>query len=110
MFKGFYIVELLLVLMIVGILVSIALPNYIGRVEKIERDLCEINRHGVLKQYEMDLVLDRLDHTDFLIKEFMDKNGLTGCSVGGAYTYRDGEVVCDQHGREDEDGDEVPWL
>ena len=51
-------VEVLALIVILGILVGIALPAYMGRVEKAERDVCEANRLEVKRHYETGLLLD----------------------------------------------------
>lgn len=42
--KGYMLVELLAVIVIMGIITGIAVPVYVHFMEKYKRDLCKVNR------------------------------------------------------------------
>lgn len=111
-YKGLTLVEVLAVIVILGILVGIALPVYMGRVEKAEKDVCEANKLEVKRHYKTGLSLDGVNSSDLLFMEFMRNNNEMGCPVGGVYRYLEEEVLCEIHGNEEDDDntDEVPWL
>jgi len=110
--SGFTLLEVLAVIVIVGILASIAVPAVGHLIEKAEVDVCEVNR-----LYHDYLILDGLVHSDVLFLQFLGQFVHT-CPVGGNYGFVDGEVVCDLHGdegeqeSEEEDPDDggVPFL
>ncbi|KXH86872.1 prepilin-type N-terminal cleavage/methylation domain-containing protein [Sporosarcina sp. HYO08] len=109
--KGLTLVEILAVIVILGILMGIAIPAYLGVTKRAETKVCEANRLEVKKHYEMNLTLGGSGHSDLLFQQFIFENGEMDCPVGGMYGYVDGEVECSEHGDvEDDDGNEVPYL
>lgn len=112
--KGLTLVEVLVVIIILGIIAGIALPVYMGRVEKTIADVCEFNRHEVKRQYKDGLVLDANEHSEILFKQYMDEHGGFYCPADGVYSFTNDEVYCDKHKfveeEKDDGGDEVPWL
>lgn len=111
--RGFSLVEVLAVIIILGILASIAIPAYIDRIENAEKSVCESNRQEVQRLYEMKLVKKSVETSDVLFTEFIRLNSNMYCPAGGKYTYLNGEVVCDIHSHDDVNDNpenEVPWL
>jgi len=111
--SGFTLLEVLAVIVIFGILASIAVPAVGHLIEKAEGDVCEVNRREVSRWYHDHLVLGGVEHSDVLFLQFLEHFSNT-CPIGGNYGFVDGEVVCDLHGDEDvEESDEdesVPFL
>ncbi|MBW3110304.1 type II secretion system GspH family protein [Bacillus sp. MCCB 382] len=114
--RGFTLVELLAVIVILGIVFSIAVISLGGTKEKAEADVCAANRLELEKQYGAHLTLVDADHSDAVFNDFLTENGSELCPVGGVITYLDGVVECSVHGEdideEEDSGDDggVPYL
>ena len=56
--RGFSLVELLVVLVILGLLIGLVAPNFLGRAEESRSDIAKVQveyLHGALKTYRMDV-------------------------------------------------------
>jgi prepilin-type N-terminal cleavage/methylation domain-containing protein len=113
--KGFSLVELMVVVVIIGVLVAIAIPVYNITTDRAERGACHANQRmieGAASQYAMNTGKSINDVND--LNEYF-KNGTPTCPSGGTYTYdiEDGKVSCDKHDHYSEEdlpsggGDEV---
>lgn len=115
--KGYTLVELLAVIVIMGILAGIVVPVYVHFMDEYKRDLCEVNRVEMARLYDEYLVVEQIDHSAAAFVEF-SRFMLDGkvCPVDGELTFDDGEVECSVHGDEDETEEEedddhgVPYL
>jgi prepilin-type N-terminal cleavage/methylation domain-containing protein len=115
--RGFTLVELLAVIVILGIVFSIAVISLGGTKEKAEKDVCAANRVELENQYRGHLALGDVEHSDVVFAAFLSEFGSEVCPVGGAITYPDDHVDCSIHGvevDEEEDSGEddggVPYL
>jgi len=79
------------VIVVLGILASIAGPDVGYHVNKAEADVCDVNRSEIGRLYHECLVLDGVDHSDVLFVEFLGGFDNT-CPVGRGYGIMDGEV------------------
>ena len=57
--KGFTLVELMIVIVIVGVLSSVALPNFLNQTAKAKATECTTKMTGLLKQVQQDYQLDQ---------------------------------------------------
>ncbi|WP_209437854.1 type II secretion system protein [Mesobacillus selenatarsenatis] len=117
--KGYTLVELLAVIVIMGILAAIAAPVYGHFMDQYKEDLCEVNRVEMARLYGEFLDIEQVEHSSVAFTQF-SLSMLDGdvCPVGGELTYVDGTVECSVHGdhesgdEEDEGNDDggVPFL
>ncbi|MGV2939577.1 Tfp pilus assembly protein FimT/FimU [Mesobacillus sp. LC4] len=116
--KGYTLVELLAVIVIMGILVASAVPVYGHFMDEYKEDLWEVNRVEMARLYGEYLNIEQVEHSSAVFTQF-SHSMLDGdvCPVGGELYYVDGEVECSVHGdhesgdgEEETDGGGVPFL
>ncbi|NLX89758.1 MAG: prepilin-type N-terminal cleavage/methylation domain-containing protein [Syntrophomonadaceae bacterium] len=100
--KGFTLVELMVVVVILGILVTIAVPLYNAQTEKTEKATCFANQRMIESaavQYTLDN--DDKEITDVnkieLLNDYFQGKAPT-CPSGEAYSIEGGKVACTEHG------------
>jgi prepilin-type N-terminal cleavage/methylation domain-containing protein len=114
--RGLTLVELLAVIVILGIVFSIAVISLAGTKEKAEEDACVANRVELENQYGRNLLLEDVEHSDVVFTSFLTEFGFEGCPVGGVVSFSDGHVDCSVHldevDEEDDSGEDsgVPYL
>jgi len=97
--KGFSLVELMVVVVIIGVLVAIAIPVYNRTTDRAEKGACHANQRmieGAASQHAMNTG-SSINDVDELDEYF--NGGTPTCPSGGTYTYdiEDGKVSCDKH-------------
>jgi type IV pilus assembly protein PilA len=95
--KGFSLVELMVVIVIIGVLIAIAIPVYRNTTEKAELRACHANQRmieGAASQYAMNegIDIEEVDEIDKLNVYFSD--GVPKCPSGAVYSITDGKVTC----------------
>ncbi|RDI41650.1 type II secretion system protein [Falsibacillus pallidus] len=113
--RGFTLIELLAVIVVLGIVMSIAVLSYSSIIEKSEKDVCHLNRVTVEKDYRQYLTLEGEDTSEVLFAEFLRQYDRDLCPGRGEFVYEEGAVICSVHSEvvpeEDGDvGDGVPYL
>lgn len=111
--KGFTLVEIIVVLVILAILAAFILPTMLGYVSESKRKLCEVDRSDMVRLYKTARMnkayfgeYESIDNDDF--KAFVEENWGKGhkCPAGGKYTYevKDNGVFvrCSTHDKSDE--------
>ncbi|WP_197489751.1 type II secretion system protein [Rossellomorea aquimaris] len=114
--RGLTLVELLAVIVVIGVVFSIAVISLGGTKERTEADVCAANRVELENQYRGHLALEDVEHSNVVFSTFLKELGSEVCPVGGAINYLDGHVDCSVHGEvvdeEEGSGDDggVPFL
>ncbi|TDL78999.1 type II secretion system protein [Peribacillus frigoritolerans] len=101
--RGFTLVELLAVIVILGIVFSIAVISLGGIKERTEPDVCAANRVEFENGYRNHLTLEDVEHSEVLFGRYLTQIGSEVCPVGGEIAYSDGHVDCSVHGEEVEE-------
>ena len=102
--KGFTLIEMLIVLGIMGILITLALPLYNNTVKKAQTEGCEANKHTIQAQMEI-YYLENDNNYPTTVTTLHTEKYLKSdpkCPGGGTYTLEttvDGtpEVKCSEH-------------
>ncbi len=95
---GFTLMELLVVVAILSIIISIAIPKFSHLQSKASESVCATNREIVLKEYRAYL-LDK-EHSEATFNQFLAQYYDGVCPEGGTYTYENGIVRCSVHSGE----------
>lgn len=109
--KGVTLPEIILVMIIFGIMATIAVPKFLSLKEHTERGRCAANRaainsalvstYGVLNSRDPQQYRNWLNTITFdAVDDSMFNSGhIPLCPGGGAYTIQNGEVNCSIHGK-----------
>ena len=103
--KGFTLMELMIVIVIIGVLAAIGIPAYTGYVERATKAACNANARSL----ETAAGLYVAEHGDIveesaitILNEYVDTNGLS-CpgkdAQHGEYKFNGNHVECTVHGR-----------
>lgn len=103
--KGFTLVELLVVLVIMAILAATVIPSMFGFVDKSKETLCQVNRQIIQRGWQYAKVFD----PDMTLAEYFSsddeyKDGAE-CPSGGVYTVSGNFISCSIHGSDADSGD-----
>ena len=96
--KGFTLMELMMVIVIIGVLAAIGVPAYTGYVNKARDAACLANRRSLMTANGL-LFAETEAYATALadLDEYVDTAGLV-CKQGGTYTFNaDGTISCDKH-------------
>jgi type IV pilus assembly protein PilA len=100
--KGFSLVELMVVIVIIGVLIAIAIPVYRNTTEKAELRACHANQRMIesaASQYAMmneGIDIEDVNDIDEL-KDYFSDGVLPKCPSGVAYSITGGIVTCEEH-------------
>ena len=115
--QGFTLVELMVVMAIMVMIVSIAVPLYTGYIERATKQVCNTNCLQLERMYHVYLIMENKEHTTNIFREFLQKYEGTICPANGDIKYTKGKVRCFLHSEDqanenegDEDGGSVPFL
>jgi hypothetical protein len=93
-----------------SILAAIAVPSYVGYIEKVEKEVCYASSIELERMYHGYLHLEGVDHSDPRFNQYMQEFFGEICPSGGATNYLDGVVSCRLHLRDndsvEDDGDD----
>jgi hypothetical protein len=77
-----------------SIIAALAVPSYLGYVEKTEREVCYTNSFELERMYSGYLILEDVVHTDFRFKQFIREYFAETCPTGGEISFFNGKVHC----------------
>lgn len=103
---GFTLVELILVVAIVAVLSSVAIPVLSGLVKKADASVCIYNRATVSRSYTYQKTLDQsLSLDEYLTKSNNNKDAV--CPSDGLFTVADDgtTILCSVHGESSDSGE-----
>lgn len=106
--NGFALIELLLVIAMLGILSAVAIPSFLGYIERAKQQVCHANTINIERMYYTHLFMENIEHTEVVFTQYLQEYGEDLCPDGGVISYVVGKVLCSVHPRGDNDeGDEV---
>ena len=95
---------------------SIAVPIYVGYLERVAKQVCNNNCLQVERMYHIYLLMENKENTNNVFAEFLQNYEETICPDNGDIKYGNGKVRCILHsedeadGNDDEDDGSVPFL
>ncbi len=113
--SGFSLIETIVVIAIIFILLSIAVPSYVNYKEKVKKEVCNFNCMHLERIYHTYLLIENKEHTAYVFDEFLQKYEGNICPSNGDIKYVYGRVRCILHSEEEanenDDGDgSIPFL
>lgn len=97
--KGFSLVELMVVVVIIGVLVAIAIPVYNRTTDRAERGACHANQRmieGAASQHAMNTGKSINDVKIGDLDVYFN-DGTPTCPSGGTYDIKNGRASCSEH-------------
>ncbi|MDD2233689.1 MAG: prepilin-type N-terminal cleavage/methylation domain-containing protein [Desulfitobacteriaceae bacterium] len=113
--KGFSLLEVMVVMVVLGCLISIAVPRYNGYLERVTQQVCNANCIQLERMYHVYLLVENKEDTDYVFDEFLQTYEGNLCPANGDIKYVHGIVRCilhfeDEANEGDEDNGSVPFL
>lgn len=99
--KGFTLIEIIIVLVIIAILMAVAIPSIFGYIEKTKKTACEANRLTLYKDLCISLVSNESltqEYADKLLSEsepVCPSNGTVSITI----TNNEITIICNKHGK-----------
>lgn len=115
--SGFTFIEMIVVIAIIAILLTIAVPSAFSYVETAREEICETNRLQLQRLYTIHLISINIEHRDDLWSKFLEEYDQEICPSEGTITYVEGKINCSVHStnnnhdeEENNEDSSVPFL
>jgi prepilin-type N-terminal cleavage/methylation domain-containing protein len=104
--KGFTLMELMIVIVIIGVLAAIGVPAYRNYIDNAKKQTCAANRRTLATAVGLYMTENNGDVPDEVevddLKDYMTNADAVKCPAGGNYSIEDtGAVTCDAPGHRD---------
>lgn len=101
--KGFTLIEMMIVIAIIALLIAIAIPQFLGYVEKARATVCLQNRTTILREYQARLASGEDVTLETVLAKYQPA-GETLCPAGGTISVSDDTLVCSIHSEDQDAG------
>ena len=110
--KGFTLIELIIVIAILAILGTIAVPKFVSCTKQVKASVCNMNCRKLEKLYDTHLTIKNVDHTDQIFQKYIEESLGEICPENGIIDYKNSQVKCNIHSEynEDDSDEEIPYL
>ncbi|MFP4698129.1 MAG: type II secretion system protein [Eubacteriales bacterium] len=118
--NGFTLIEVLIVIVIMGILATVATPSVLSVLEGVNEQVCRTNCIQVERSYNVHLTMEDILHYMVYLLNIHENEYENMCPKDGKIYYDNGRVRCNYHSRydniepEEEDDEDnnggVPFL
>lgn len=111
--KGYSLVELLAVLVILGMISVITVLSLDTLIKKSKEEVCQANRIEIDKSYQVWLLSKNTTHSEMTFTTYLLELQTEPCPENGILIYTDGKISCSVHdvdNEEDSENDEIPFL
>jgi len=85
--KGFTLIELMMVVIIVGILAAVAVPNYLNQQWKAKKGACKQNLKQIYDAVSLSIHENSGSYSEDDIKTYFPQNTMPKCPAAGSYSY-----------------------
>lgn len=108
--NGLTLIEIIVVIAILGIFMSIAVPKFTWVINHAEKQVCYANCLQLEMMYHTDLILKDSEHSEIIFSTLLNEYVGDICPGGGEIVYIDEKVKCKLNNEVYGDDETVPYL